>query len=109
VTSVPGFEPGSFSHKARVSAPREPKSPSLSRKVSWTSFEAWLKNEHDRDYAIKLRNYAARYAYVLFEPGKAAISGGFSKTRAFRQNIEAHARKQPRPIKIHSCPNLATA
>lgn len=57
------------------------------RKVDWGAFEAWLKGQHKEDYAVKVRNYAKTYGYMLFDPAKASMLSGFSKAK--RRNIMA--------------------
>ena len=86
---LPGFEPGSFPHKAQGIALREPESQKdLSKEgVDWLGFENWLRNRLDKAYAAKVRNYAKNYCYVLFEPAKASSLSGLSKCK--RRNVMA--------------------
>jgi len=73
VMGLPGFEPGS----------REPKSQNdlANEGIDWSGFEKWLKNRLRRYYANKVRNYAQRYGFVLFEPEKISVISGFSRDK----------------------------
>jgi intergrase/recombinase len=86
---LPGFEPGSFPHKAYATALREPKSHKILSKesINWKDFEKWLQNRLNKAYAAKIRNYAKNYCYVLLEPAKASILSGLSKAK--RRNVMA--------------------
>ena len=76
---LPGFEPGS----------REPKSHPISLKegIDWAGFEKWLRNRLRKYYANKVRNYAKRYGFVLFEPEKVSVISGFSRDK--QRNVMA--------------------
>jgi intergrase/recombinase len=81
VMGLPGFEPGSFPHKAYANALREPKSYKISSKkaIDWRGFDKWLQDRLRKAYARKVWNDARKYYYVLFDPSKANILGGLSK------------------------------
>jgi intergrase/recombinase len=89
VVGLPGFEPGSFPHKAHANALREPKSNKILSKegINWKDFEKWLQNRLNKAYAAKVRSYAKKYCYVLFEPSKASVLSGYPKAK--RRNIMA--------------------
>ena len=76
---LPGFEPGSG----------EPKSNKILSKegINWKDFEKWLQNRLNKAYAAKVRSYAKKYCYVLFEPSKASVLSGYPKAK--RRNIMA--------------------
>jgi len=78
---LPGFEPGSFPHKAQSIALREPKSAKISSKegIDWRGFDKWLQNRLREAYARKVRNDAKKYYYILFDSSKASVLGGLSK------------------------------
>ena len=86
---LPGFEPGSFPHKAYANALREPESHKILSKegINWKDFEKWLQNRLNKAYAAKVRSYAKKYCYILCEPSKASVLSGYPKAK--RRNIMA--------------------
>ena len=86
---LPGFEPGSFPHKAYANALREPESHKILSKegINWKDFEKWLQNRLNKAYAAKVRSYAKKYCYILCEPSKASVLSGYPKAKC--RNIMA--------------------
>ena len=89
MVGLPGFEPGSFPHVADANTLREPKSQKILSKegINWKDFDKWLQNRLNKAYAAKVRSYAKKYCYILYEPSKASVLSGYPKAK--RRNIMA--------------------